>query len=62
MILFFLRFVSLLVGTCKTDEIPVNRELCYHSGKEKGSSRREDNPVVSKAIGKTPSKAISYVA
>jgi hypothetical protein len=35
-----------------THEIPVNRELYYHSGKEKGSSGREDNPVVSEAIGK----------
>jgi hypothetical protein len=35
-----------------TNEIPVNRELYYHSGKEKGSSAREDNPAVSEEIGK----------
>ena len=30
----------------------MSRELCYHPGKEKGGSAREDNPIVSEEIEK----------
>jgi hypothetical protein len=34
----------------------VNREPCYHSGKEKGSAARENRAIVSEAIEKNAIK------
>jgi hypothetical protein len=38
---------------CETNEISVNGNLCYCSEKEKGSSAREDRPIVSEEIEKS---------
>jgi hypothetical protein len=50
-----------LNSPCEIHEISVKGRLCYCSGKEKGSSLREDSPVGSEEIEKDAIKAISYI-
>jgi hypothetical protein len=45
----------------QTHAIPVNRELCYRSGKEKGIEAREEWAIVSEEIEKNAFIRLFYV-